>query len=402
MTLAIMFLAQLFAAVGFSIIFPFFPLYVNELGTNTGLSTELLSGLVFSAQGFTMMLASPFWGALADRYGRKLMVERAMFGGSIILLLMGFVTSAEQLVLLRAVQGLVTGTVAATNALVAAAAPRHRSGFAMGTVQVGLWSGVALGPFIGGTLSDAFGYRMPFYVTAGLLLFAGVLVWLGIKEEFAPTAEERKQGPGFIQAWKHIITADGVKLVYMLRFMAGLARTLVVPIAPLFVLSLLPEGSQPGTYTGMMVGAASATAIFSGVYLGRLGDRIGHRTVLIGSAAFAMLCYLPQAFVTAPWQLIGLRALAGIARGGIIAAPAALLARYTMRGEEGAAYGLDNSIVAGSKAISPLVGSMFAALFGLRVTFLVAAVLFMLIAVISIRWLPEASEVRQQHALTTS
>ena len=87
-TLYIMFVAQLMTAIGFSSIFPFFPLYVKQLGSSTGLSLELLAGLVFSSQAFTMMIASPIWGALADRYGRKLMVERAMFGGSVILLLM--------------------------------------------------------------------------------------------------------------------------------------------------------------------------------------------------------------------------------------------------------------------------------------------------------------------------
>ena len=81
-TLYIIFFVQLVTAVGFSSIFPFLPLYVEELGTTTSLSIELLAALVFSAQAFTMMLASPFWGSLADRYGRKLMVERGHLRGS--------------------------------------------------------------------------------------------------------------------------------------------------------------------------------------------------------------------------------------------------------------------------------------------------------------------------------
>ena len=72
-----------------------------------------------------------------------------MFGGAFILLLMAFVQTAEQLVGLRAIQGLITGTVAAANALVAAVVPRQRSGYAMGLLQVGTGCGVALGPMIG-------------------------------------------------------------------------------------------------------------------------------------------------------------------------------------------------------------------------------------------------------------
>jgi MFS transporter, DHA1 family, multidrug resistance protein len=143
-TLAILFVAQFFTAVGFSTIFPFLSLYVAELGSSTRLSVEFLAGAVFSAQALTMMVASPIWGAVADRYGRKLMVQRAMFGGAIILFLMAFVRTAEELVLLRAIQGLITGTVAAANALVAATAPRSRSGFAMGSLLVGLTTGVAV------------------------------------------------------------------------------------------------------------------------------------------------------------------------------------------------------------------------------------------------------------------
>ena len=131
LVLAVVFLSQLMNAVGFSLVFPFLPLYVQDLGSTTGLSVELMAGLVISAQGLTMMIASPLWGAVADRYGRKLMVMRATFGGSVLLALIGMVTSGEQLIFLRAVQGLVTGTVAANSALVASAVPREKVGFAM-------------------------------------------------------------------------------------------------------------------------------------------------------------------------------------------------------------------------------------------------------------------------------
>ena len=164
-TLYILFFAQLMVAVGFSSIFPFLPLYVEQLGSSTGLSIELLSGLVYSAQAFTMMLASPFWGALADRYGRKLMVERSMFGGAVTLLLMSFAASAEQLVVMRAIQGLITGTIAAANALLASVTPRKHIGYAMGLLQVGFGTGIAVGPLIGGAVADLFGYSVVFYLS---------------------------------------------------------------------------------------------------------------------------------------------------------------------------------------------------------------------------------------------
>lgn len=82
-TLAVMVGVQFCSAVGFSIIFPFLPLYVAELDSTMGWSVEALSGLVFSVQALTMAVASPFWGVVADRYGRKLMVIRATLGGAV-------------------------------------------------------------------------------------------------------------------------------------------------------------------------------------------------------------------------------------------------------------------------------------------------------------------------------
>jgi MFS transporter, DHA1 family, multidrug resistance protein len=374
-TLYIMFIAQLMTAVGFSSIFPFLPLYVRELGTQTGLSIEFLAGAVFSAQAITMMIASPVWGSFADRYGRKLMVERSMFGGAVILLLMAFVRSAEELVVLRAIQGLITGTMAAANALVAGVAPRRQMGYAMGLIQVGLGAGIALGPLLGGVVADTFGYSEAFYVTSALLFAAGVLVWWGVKESYVPT--EGQKGKGFMDAWREILRSSGVRVAYTLRFFSQLGRMMIVPIAPLFVASLIVADDKVNTMTGLMIGAHATTATLSAVYLGRLGDRIGHRRIVIVCMAVVGLLYLPQSLVTTGWQLIGLQALAGVAVGGILPAISALLAKFTREGGEGAVFGLDNSIISGARSVAPLIGSGVAIWFGLRATFLATGFLFL-------------------------
>lgn len=395
-TLAVMFFAQMLTAVGFSIIFPFLPLYVEALGTETSLSTEFWAGMVFSAQGITMMIAAPIWGALADRYGRKLMVMRAMFGGALILLLMAFVTSAEQLVLLRAIQGLVTGTVSAANALVAATVPRERMGFAMGTIQMGLWGGIAVGPLIGGVLADLFGFAMPFILTSVLLFFSGLMVWRGIREEFIPpTHQEGSHRVSIIQEWRHVVRQSGVPLIFVIRFINGVGRSMIIPIAPLFIVSLLPAGTTAeSTYAGLAITISSAASTFTGIYLGRLGDRIGHRVILIGCAAATALFYIPQTFVTGIGQFLLLQLMIGLAAGGIISAPSALLVWYTERGEEGAVYGLDQAIVSGGRAIAPLVGAGIAVAIGLRGTFLATGLLFIVVALVAAAWLPRGSLIR--------
>ena len=390
-TLAIVFFAQMMTAVGFSLVFPFLPLYVKDLGSVTGLSVEMMAGLVIAVQGFTMMLASPLWGAVADRYGRKLMAMRAMFGGTIVMAMMGLVTNGEQLILLRGLQGVITGTVAANNALVAAAVPRERVGFSMGALQVGLWSGIALGPLLGGVLADAYGFAIPFFITSIVLFISGLLIYFGIEENFQPRKTQKTTSrTGMMKQWRNVIDADGVKLVYLMRFLASIGRMMIVPIAPLFVVAILPpENASQSIFAGSVLAVSSATSSFSGVYLGWLGDRIGHRIILIVSAIAATIFYVPQVFVANIWQLLLLQGLAGFALGGLASAPAALLARYTEQGEEGAVYGLDNSIVAGSRAVAPLIGAGVAMWFGLRGTFAATAVLFFVVSVTAYALLPQ-------------
>lgn len=380
--------------MGFSSIFPFLPLYVKELGAASNLSVEFLAGAVFSSQAFTMMLASPFWGALADRYGRKLMVERSMFGGAVILLMMAFVTNAEQLVLLRAIQGFITGTIAAANALIAAITPRDRTGYAMGLLQVGMGTGVALGPLIGGAIADAYGYNAAFYITAVLLLIAGICVFFGVEEKFEKPAIQARRSSGFMQDWKHVLSAPGILTVYGMRFISQLGNMMIVPIAPLFIQTLLTESSRLNTFTGLVVGASSATTTISAVYLGKLGDRVGHKRVVVTSAVCAMVLYVLHNLVNAGWQLLVLQALVGIALGGIIPSLSALLANLTQTGETGAVYGLDNSINAAGRSIAPMLGSGIAYWFTLRTTFTATAILFLVTALLGLRYLPKFQEVK--------
>ena len=389
-TLAIVFAAQMFSAVGFSIVFPFLPLYIESLGSTFALNTEILAGLVISAQGLTMMIAAPIWGALADRFGRKKMIMRALWGGALMLTLMGLVQSAEQLIILRAIQGLVTGTVSASNALVAANTPRERVGFAMGTLQVALWGGVAIGPLIGGVLADHFGYGIPFLFTAVLLSVGGLIVAIGVQENFAAPKDGAAIRPAdILRSWVQILCTTGVSLVLMLRFLVGLARSIIIPIMPLFVVSLIAGELESGnTYAGLVLAISSGTSTVGAIYLGNLGDRISHRKVLLFCSTAAALLYIPQVFVADVWQLLILQGLSGIAAGGLVAAPTALLSHYTKRGMAGAVYGLDNSVWSGARAAAPILGASVAIWFGMRGTFAVAAVAFALIALTAWLLLP--------------
>ncbi|MFC1534647.1 MFS transporter [Thermodesulfobacteriota bacterium] len=383
--LYIILFAQTITAVDFSSIFPFLPFYVKSLGATTGLSIGLLTGLVFSSQAFTMMIASPIWGGLADRWGRKLMVERAIFGGALLLGLMAFVRSAEELVLLRTIQGFITGTISASNALVAAAVPRERTGYAMGLLQVGMAVGIGIGPVIGGTIADSFGYRAAFFVTATLLLVVGMIVLFGVEEQFEPKKTATGQKIGFWSEWRGILTAKGVIIVYSLRFINQLGRNILVPVLPLFLLSLIPQAGRINSFTGLAIGVSMGATAVASVFLGRLGDRVGRRPILLVSFLSSAIFFYLQSRVSNGMQFLVLQIFTGITMGGIVPAISALLAQYTQSGEEGAVYGLDNSITSGARAAGPMLGVGIAAWLGFRGVFVFTA-LISLVAGLLVFW----------------
>jgi MFS transporter, DHA1 family, multidrug resistance protein len=399
--LAVLFVAQFLSAVGFSTIFPFLPNYVAHLGSVTGAPLLVLVTAVFSVQAFAMMLASPIWGSLADRFGRKRMVERAMYAGAVLILLMGFARSAEELVLLRLVQGLATGVVGAATSMVAASAPRERLGYAMGVMQTALWSGVSLGPVIGGFLEYAFGYRIAFVVTGVLLFVGGVLVTTLVREAFTPPEGRAPGVRGLTSGLTVVLRTPIVATIFLVRFLAWTGRTMIVPFLPLFTVALVVDPATSGLVAGFAIGGSSLAGTFTSIALGRLGDRIGHRAILVAGVAATGLLYLPMAFVTEAWHLVVLYSLTGGAIGGVLPALSALLAQGTDRASSGAVYGLDNAVGAGARAVSPIVGGALVALVAgigvepsgddYRVVFIAAALLFAVTLPLVVARLPRSA-----------
>jgi DHA1 family multidrug resistance protein-like MFS transporter len=373
--------AELVAIAGFSVAFPFLPYYVQELGVTEPGQVEMWSALLFTGQAITMAIFAPIWGSLADRYGRKLMVVRAMFGGAVLLCAMGFVRNVQQLAILRALQGCVTGTVPAATTLVASSVPRRRSGYALGLLQMAIYSGASVGPLLGGLVADTLGYRAAFWVTATLLFVAGLGVFFLVEERFEPS-RQKKDSPagGFRQGLALVLRSQALLIMFGTRIVMNFGLRIMGPMLPLFVQSLMSAGGRVASVTGLITGARAATGALGAVALGRVGDRIGHRRVLVACALGAAVLYAPQFLVVTPTQLLILQATAGVATGGIMASVSATLARLAPEGRQGVVYGLDSSANSVARATAPLAGAAIAAGLGLRYIFVCAAGVFALAA----------------------
>src|SRR4029077_12002534 len=127
--------AEVTAIFGFSFAVPFLSIFLTkDLGVHPGHALDLWVAASASSSGLSMAIASPIWGMLGDRYGRKPMLLRSMLGGAITVGLIFFAQNPAQLVVLRLLQGATSGTVAAATSLVAAETPRSKVGWALGVV----------------------------------------------------------------------------------------------------------------------------------------------------------------------------------------------------------------------------------------------------------------------------
>jgi DHA1 family multidrug resistance protein-like MFS transporter len=380
--LYVLFVAELLSIAGLQIIVPFLPLYVKELSPQVS-SVEFWSGMVYSAQAFTILIFSPIWGALADRLGRKVMIQRAMLGGAMILGLMAFVKTVGQLVLMRALQGAITGVVPAAYALVAASAPREKTGYAMGIMQMSVWVGMSIGPFIGGVVADLFGFQSAFYLTSACLFLGGLAVTLLVKDDFAPLPTERFSVRQILGGWLIIIRVPHMPEHLSVRFLVQAGQSIVLPFLPLFMALLLTSQKNTSTITGLAVSIMSASGAISAVLLGRVSDHIGLERLLLISAPLVAIAYGLMSLSTESWQLIGLYAVAGGALGGVVPVVAALMGTSHPREQMGSVYGLANSMNAAGRMIAPLLGAAVVFFTALRGVFVASAILFGLIVVLA-------------------
>lgn len=394
--LYVIWVAELVAIAGFTVVIPFLPYYVQELGVTDPEQVAIWSGLVFTGHGIAMAILAPIWGSLADRYGRKMMVQRAMFGGAVVLGAMGFVDNVQQLAILRTIQGGLTGTIPAATTLIASSVPREKSGYALGLLQMAIYVGASAGPLLGGLIADTLGYRAAFWVTAALLFIAGLSVFFLVEERVKPS-QQGKDSPteGFWQGLALVLQSRALLVIFGIRLITRLGLGMMSPMLPLFVQSLMLDGERVASITGLISGVGAATGALGAVALGRVGDRIGHRRVMVACTLGAAALHVPQFFVSTPTQLLILQAAAGVVLGGLVASVSATLANLAPKGRQGVVYGVDTSATSVARAVAPMAGAAIAASLGLRFIFLCAAGIFAL-AALGVAGLMESAKESEQ------
>ena len=301
--LYVVFFAEMIVVTGMTFVIPFLPFYVKELGITNMEQAARWSSWLMGAPALVMIIVSPLWGSLADRVGRKPMIERAIFGGAISVFMMALATNVYQLLIIRIMQGVLTGTIAACNALVSASSPSRKMGFSLGLLQTGFFLGNFLGPLLGGISADILGFQNSFRITAALLFISGWLIFFLVEEKFTPSVREKETIP-FKKRVALFFNNGQLFIMFFILFLVQFSVHIISPIFPLFMETIVLNPKIVSTFTGLMFAITGLTSAFSSINVGKLIEKKPSNFLLTISLLGTGVFFLSHAFVTNTTQLI--------------------------------------------------------------------------------------------------
>lgn len=391
--LYILMVGNFLVMAGMTMIMPFLSLYLQQdLGLTDEHEIGVWAGIIFAANFVTSFLFQPLWGKLAEKYGRKMMLLRSGFGMSIVMLLMGFATAPWHLLILRMLNGVISGFMPAAVSLVSSSTPKERMGFAMGTLQSGGTAGAILGPFIGGLMADNFGFRPIFYITGTLLFLASVITWLLVHEKFDRAAAAMKEQVSVLKGFRDLMVIRQLPVLLTVTFLIQFAMLSPMPLIPLYVQHLHGTSENLAFYAGFVGSVTGISNMICSPVLGKLSDRIGATRILLICLAGSAVMTIPQAFADSVGMLLVFRFLLGCFMGGLIPTVNALVRQYTPDGKESRAFGFNTSALSLGNMMGPVVGGALSGWIGIEGLFILAGVLLFLTCI----WAKRALRSRQR------
>ena len=369
--------------MGFQAVQPFLPYYIQEFNVADLAEALVWEGYRGTAGGITMAISSPIWGAMADRFGRKAMVVRSMLGGGLTVLFMAYAVTVEQILVARALQGALAGTVTACITLVSTTTPKQHLGFALGLMQGTFMLGASLGPLLGGPFIEKFGYYNCFLVSGALVLLSGVAVQLWVHEDFRPqTAVHNKEGEreSFFQGAMRLLRMRAFLIMLVCMTLVQFAFGIIMPVVPLF-LQQLAGGGDILSLAGLIFSLLGLVGAISSVAFGRWSDYFGARQTLLGGLVATAIVLVFQGLSVSVAMLGTLMVLAGLATGAIRPVTSSIITRLVAEEDRGKAFGIVTSATAFGWALGPTVGAYMGSIWGFRFVFFITASMFSFVAV---------------------
>jgi MFS transporter, DHA1 family, multidrug resistance protein len=370
--------ANLLCGLGFFLSWPFVPLMVRGLGVQENLETWI--GHMLLVFYLVSFVVNPIWGSIADHYGRKLMVLRAMMGMGCAMMLVPFASTPIWFASLFMLIGLFNGFTPAGVALLVANTPPKRIGRAVSLAQTGGMVGQAMGPALGAMLAAAIDHQhWLFWISGGLMVSGGTLV-----AGFVHEVKQRAAGPWrpqWVGSLRELLAVPRIGLLYLLAFLFSVMWNGSITNISLFVLQLLKAQRADSEAEAFWVGAAAMALAFSMLIAlpvwGRVVDRIGPGRVLAFAAAATVVTHLPLLVLQTPLQLVLARVAFGLTAAGMPTAIFALLRTHAPPGMDARAISYASAFQFFAMGMAPFTAGLIGPVLGLRAYFALAIVLML-------------------------
>lgn len=362
---------QVFSLMGIGLCIPFTPFYLQEMGLTDPDQLSYYVGMAFTLPAATMAVAAPIWGIASDRYGRKVMIMRAMLCAAILLILMGLVTDVWQFMLLRAMQGIFTGTITASMSFVSANTPENRMSYALGLMTSSNFLGLTIGPLVGGMLAEIVGYKTCFFIGSALMATGFLLVVFLVKEDSNSFGYQLRTHDD--QKGKKLkVFTPFIMVVLLTLLFQRIVRTVFLPFVPLFVQQTLGTVTGAATYTGVINGAAGLATAVAALTITRLGDR--HDKLKL--AFLLTTISIPVSLLLIPQKPLFLFTIVFASYYLMVGASEPILtsaaSQRTPASIRGALFGMIGTVGSLGAMVSPMIGSY------ISVQFSVEAILFVI------------------------
>lgn len=349
-------LGNFFTGASFSLVMPFMALYVEQLGAPKN-KVEWYAGLAVSLSALTSALIAPVWGRLADRYGRKPMMVRASLVMTFTMGGLAFVPNVFWLLVLRILNGLFSGYVPNSTALIASQAPKNRSGYALGTLATGVIGGSLVGPLLGGVLAEILGIRQVFLLVGFILLICNLMTVFLVKEDFQPVTKAEALST------RELFSSIKDKQILIGLFVTSMIiQVSAQSIAPILTLYIRHLGQTENLMfvSGLIVSALGFSSMLSSSTLGKIGDRIGNHRLLLIALFYSFSMYVLCALAQNSLQLGIVRFLYGFGTGALMPSINSLLTKITPREGISRIFSYNQMFMNMGQVIGPFIGSAIA------------------------------------------
>lgn len=384
--LIILFATMVVVMLGFGIIIPILPFYVESMGAS---GRDL--GLLMAVYALMQLIFAPVWGGISDKIGRKPILIAGIIGNAFTQLLMGLSTQLWMLFAARILAGiLASATLPTAMAYIGDSTSEENRSGGMGIIGAAMGVGMVLGPGVGGSLA-AINLSMPFYLAAILsIVVLAFVVWMlpeSLPEEYRAEKGGKIQGPNFGVMWRALFGPLG--FLMLMSFLISFGLTNFEGIFGLYALERY--GYTPFQVGITLMGIGVTAAVVQGVAAGKASKRWGESRVLeaalfisaIGFGLMLTATNMPSVVLTSSFFIIGNALMRPVL--------AAMISQKSTRGEQGVALGLHNSFMSLGRVIGPTwAGFMFD--FNISLPYISGGIVMAIALLLTVVWIARGGD----------